>query len=97
MEHIFEPFFTTKEVGQGTGLGLSTSYGTVSRMGGHIAVESELGRGSTFVVYLPEVRGAPSAEGAQREAQRLPGGSATVMVVEDEASVTDKVKQALER
>ena len=71
MEHIFDPFFTTKQAGHGTGLGLSTSRGTVSQIGGHIAVESEPGRGSTFVVYLPEIQrelqGARSAETAHRE------------------------------
>ena len=95
IDQIFEPFFTTKGVGQGTGLGLSTSHGTVSQMGGHIAVESEPGRGSTFVVYLPMVAGAPSAEGAQDEAELLPGGSETVMVVEDEASVLRVASEVL--
>ena len=99
MEHIFEPFFTTKQAGQGTGLGLSTSRGTVSQMGGHIAVESEPGRGSTFVVYLPEIRGEVQgslfAERGQGETQSHPGGSETVTVVEDEGSLTNQVRQAL--
>ena len=103
LEHIFEPFFTTKQAGRGTGLGLSTSHATVSQMGTHIAVESEPGHGSTFVVYLPEiegeiqgeVRGARAAGTARGETMRLPAGSETVMVVEDEASLQPVAREVL--
>jgi signal transduction histidine kinase len=55
--HLFEPFYTTKGSGLGTGLGLSTVYGIIKQSGGEIAVRTELGRGSTFVVFLPRVSG----------------------------------------
>ncbi|MFP6640806.1 MAG: HAMP domain-containing sensor histidine kinase, partial [Myxococcota bacterium] len=58
---IFDPFYTTKEVGAGTGLGLSTSYGIIKRHGGEMTVESEVGQGATFTVWLPF---EPPAEGA---------------------------------
>jgi PAS domain S-box-containing protein len=92
---LFEPFFTTKELGRGTGLGLSTCYGIVNQSGGHIAVESEIGHGSAFKVYLPRVDQAP----APLETGPLgPGfdGWETVVLVEDDQRVRVAVRRMLE-
>jgi two-component system cell cycle sensor histidine kinase/response regulator CckA len=84
---LFEPFFTTKDVGRGTGLGLATVYGIVQQSGGTISVESELGRGSSFTIDLP-VAGEPVAlEESEPAALEAPGGSETVLLVEDEETI----------
>jgi PAS domain S-box-containing protein len=84
--HLFEPFFTTKKVGEGTGLGLATVYGIVKQNGGHITVDSERGRGTTFRVYLPRAE-APVPAAALEEKARLPRGTETVLLVEDEEQI----------
>jgi signal transduction histidine kinase/CheY-like chemotaxis protein len=93
----FEPFFTTKEVGRGTGLGLAVAHGIVTQHGGQIDVESELGKGSTFTVFLPLARSA-SPRSIVAVAKPLASvARETLLVVEDEAPVRRAVQRNLER
>jgi PAS domain S-box-containing protein len=92
---IFEPFFTTKEKGKGTGLGLATVYGIVKQSGGYIWVQSELGRGSAFRVYLPPVKEAATTKEV-KQVRAMKGGTETVLLVEDEENVRLLVRRALQ-
>jgi two-component system, cell cycle sensor histidine kinase and response regulator CckA len=92
---IFEPFFTTKEKGKGTGLGLSTVYGIVKQSGGFIFAHSELGHGATFRIYLPRVEDPAENHGPVKSAAVAAGGSETVLLVEDEESVRELVRDTL--
>jgi len=96
LSHIFEPFYTTKEEGKGTGLGLATVYGIVRQSGGHIAVSSDLGHGTTFKIYLPRVEEGVAPVVPGRAAVQLPRGKETVLLVEDEAIVRDLVREVLQ-
>ena len=96
-EKIFEPFFTTKERGKGTGLGLSTVYGIVKQSGGHIRVDSEEGRGTTFTIQLPrELSAAAATPIARPTIRRRPAGTRTILVVEDEEALRKVATRILE-
>jgi two-component system, cell cycle sensor histidine kinase and response regulator CckA len=87
MARMFEPFFTTKGVGKGTGLGLATVYGIVHQSGGFIDVESTVGRGTVFRVYLPPATGPASTVTPAAPAAATPAGTGTILLVEDEETV----------
>ena len=95
--HLFEPFFTTKSLGKGTGLGLSIVYGIVRQSGGEISVSSEIGRGTTFHVFLPRVAASNSKEAPAASPAPPPrkGGAETVFLVEDEEIVRAMLGEVL--
>lgn len=91
LERIFEPFFTTKEIGSGTGLGLSTVYGIIRQTGGFVHVDSVIGEGTSFKIYLPEHKGDSTEKAAAAQKELTPEkdltGTATILLVEDEDAV----------
>jgi CheY-like chemotaxis protein len=97
LPHIFEPFFTTKDVGKGTGLGLATVYGIVKQHHGWLELKTELGKGTTFEIYLPAIvqESAPGMTTAPDSA--VPRGTETILVVEDEAALRGVVRVVLSR
>jgi PAS domain S-box-containing protein len=85
--HLFEPFFTTKANGLGTGLGLATSYGMIRQSGGYICISSEVGRGTMVTIYLPKVAAPPAPTYRKPGMKKLPTGTETILVLEDDVSV----------
>jgi CheY-like chemotaxis protein len=97
LSHLFEPFFTTKTTGRGTGLGLATVYGIVKQHQGWIIVDSKIGRGSAFTIFLPCVaRAADIAPPPARPSLPAASGDETLLVVEDEPSLRELVVRVLE-
>jgi two-component system cell cycle sensor histidine kinase/response regulator CckA len=94
---LFEPFFTTKDVGQGTGLGLSTCYGIIKQSGGHISVYSEPGRGTTFKIYLPQVEPQTKIPIERLNSPDLPRGTETILLVEDDPTLREMAATLLRR
>src|SRR4051794_30140062 len=93
--HIFEPFYTSKQMGRGTGLGLSTVYGTVEQSGGRIFVSSSVGEGTTFSICLPRLESVPSGEAPRAMVDHPSPGCETILLVEDENSVRRMLREAL--
>lgn len=97
LERIFDPYFTTKKAGKGTGLGLSVVHGIVQKHGGAITVNTELGKGSTFNVFLPVVQQeGPSAE-KDLGPKSVPGGKERIMIVDDDDSLLEMYAAQLKR
>ncbi|MEN6476178.1 MAG: PAS domain S-box protein [Syntrophaceae bacterium] len=95
-QHLFEPFFTTKAMGKGTGLGLATVYGAVKQNGGTIEIYSEPGMGTCFKMYFPAVAIDTAPLPKEPSAEKLSGGSETVLLVEDDPGVLEFTRSVLE-
>jgi PAS domain S-box-containing protein len=97
LKRIFEPFFTTKDKGKGTGLGLATCYGIVKQSGGYIGVDSSIGVGTTFSIYLPRVEESGALATPVKQVGALQGGNETILYVEDEITVRSLTAHVLRR
>jgi CheY-like chemotaxis protein len=96
LTHIFEPFFTTKELGKGTGLGLATVYGIVKQSNGYIGLESVVGKGTSFQIYLPRHAGQTVVEDLKSDSQDNLSGTETILLVEDSEPLRKLAKTFLE-
>jgi CheY-like chemotaxis protein len=94
VERIFDPYFTTKEKGEGTGLGLAVVHGIVKSYGGVITVYSEIGKGSTFSIYLPAIE--KKVEEEKETGEAIPTGHQRILFVDDEPALVDIGKKMLE-
>ncbi|MCA9232479.1 MAG: response regulator [Planctomycetales bacterium] len=97
LDKIFDPFFTTKSLGEGTGLGLSVVHGTVTSLGGNIEVQSQIGKGTTFVVYLPCTDKQPVEGERSKLQQQLSSGDERILLVDDEQSVLESTQFMLQQ
>jgi CheY-like chemotaxis protein len=93
--HLFDPFFTTKELGKGTGLGLSTVYGIVKQSGGYIWVDSKLGRGSSFTIYLPAIEALLTTTTTTPEITKCEGQGGTILLAEDNDGLREAISTYL--
>ncbi|MDX2481928.1 MAG: PAS domain S-box protein [Desulfuromusa sp.] len=97
LEKIFEPYFTTKKTGEGTGLGLAVAHGIIRDFGGYISVDSELGKGTCFKIYLPIPAGHPQIRQDVSTPIVVPVATERLLVVDDEKPIADLIKAMLER
>jgi PAS domain S-box-containing protein len=96
LDKIFEPYFTTKKIGEGTGMGLAVVLGIVKQHNGYMQAQSELGKGSTFSIYLPVLKGRIDSQALKKEKDALKGGTERIMVVDDEESILTSTQDILE-
>jgi signal transduction histidine kinase len=96
IKHLFEPFFTTKDVGKGSGLGLATVLGMVNQHQGWIEVESQIGKGTRFDIYLPVAEHSPEKAGPQTDPPEVRGGKETLLMIEDQQALRQLVREVLQ-